>query len=148
MNLRQFYYSILPLYRSRDILSRLTDAPLDNASFPSGTHQLIQVAGHTVRALRVSFVGRFFLFLLDLIRTRLDFIRTRLDLIRSRLDLIRRYGRAFTSHVSVSKSVLPVADADQGSWIRCFFYPWIRIRDKFLRIPGSRTPDPGSNPDF
>ncbi len=87
-----FYsYSILPLCRSRDILSRLTDAPLDNGSFPSGTHQLIQVAGHTVRALRVSFVGSFFF--IDLIRTRLDLNRIRLDLIRSRLDLIRRYGR-------------------------------------------------------
>ena len=43
--------------RSRDILSRLTSAPLDNTSFPVGSHQLIQVAGHPVRALRVSFVG-------------------------------------------------------------------------------------------
>jgi len=42
---------------SREILAELTDAKLDNASFPFSTHQLIKVAGHTVRALRVSFVG-------------------------------------------------------------------------------------------
>ena len=34
-------------------LFRLTDAPLDNESFPFSTNKMIQVAGHTVRALRV-----------------------------------------------------------------------------------------------
>jgi len=43
--------------KSKEILSRLTDAPLDNESFPFSTNKMIQVAGHTVRALRVSFVG-------------------------------------------------------------------------------------------
>jgi len=42
---------------ARDILSRLTDAKLDNESFPFSTNQVINVAGHIVRALRVSFVG-------------------------------------------------------------------------------------------
>ena len=42
---------------SREILSRLTDARLDNESFPFSTNQMIDVAGHKVRALRVSFVG-------------------------------------------------------------------------------------------
>ncbi|XP_023344278.1 sarcosine dehydrogenase, mitochondrial isoform X2 [Eurytemora carolleeae] len=43
--------------RSRDILSRLTSEPLDNLSFPFSTHKMITVAGHRVRAMRVSFVG-------------------------------------------------------------------------------------------
>ena len=42
---------------SRDILSQLTPSPLDNESFPFNTNQMITVAGHKVRALRVSFVG-------------------------------------------------------------------------------------------
>jgi hypothetical protein len=62
VNLKIARHTICPksqaFIRSRDILERLTSAPLDNASFPIGTHQLIKVAGHTVRALRVSFVGR------------------------------------------------------------------------------------------
>jgi len=43
--------------RSREILSRLTNTPLDNSSFPFSTNKMITVAGHRVRALRVSFVG-------------------------------------------------------------------------------------------
>ena len=43
--------------RSRELLNCLTDTDLDNDSFPFSTHQLIEVAGHKVRALRVSFVG-------------------------------------------------------------------------------------------
>jgi hypothetical protein len=35
-----------------------------------------------------------------------------------------------------------VADPDPGSEIRCFFTPWIRIRDEFFPDPGSRIPDP------
>ena len=42
---------------SREILSKLTQTPLDNESFPFNTNQMISVAGHKVRALRVSFVG-------------------------------------------------------------------------------------------
>jgi glycine cleavage system aminomethyltransferase T len=43
--------------RSRDLLSRLTDARLDDSSFPFGTARTIDVAWATVLALRVSFVG-------------------------------------------------------------------------------------------
>jgi len=42
---------------ARHILSKLTDSPLDNLSFPFSTNKMIDVAGHRVRALRVSFVG-------------------------------------------------------------------------------------------
>ena len=42
---------------SREILSKLTQTPLDNESFPFNTNQMMTVAGHKVRALRVSFVG-------------------------------------------------------------------------------------------
>ena len=42
---------------SRHILSQLTSEPLDNESFPFNTNKMIKVAGHPVRALRVSFVG-------------------------------------------------------------------------------------------
>jgi len=42
---------------SRDILAKLTDTPLDNSSFPFSTNKMIEMAGHQVRALRVSFVG-------------------------------------------------------------------------------------------
>ena len=42
---------------SRHILAQLTPTPLDNESFPFNSHQMIEVAGHAVRALRVSFVG-------------------------------------------------------------------------------------------
>jgi len=42
---------------SKEILSKLTNSPLDNLSFPFSTNKMIKVAGHEVRALRVSFVG-------------------------------------------------------------------------------------------
>ncbi len=43
--------------RSRDVLERLTDAPLDNTAFPWLCARDITVAGHALRALRVSYVG-------------------------------------------------------------------------------------------
>ncbi len=43
--------------RSRELLRRLTDAPLGNEEFPWLTARDISVAGHPVRALRVSYVG-------------------------------------------------------------------------------------------
>ncbi len=43
--------------RSRDVLSSLTDAPLDNTAFPWLTGQEIEIAGVPVRALRVNYVG-------------------------------------------------------------------------------------------
>ena len=43
--------------KSRQILSQLTDAPLDNDNFPWFTGQQITVAGAPVRALRMNFVG-------------------------------------------------------------------------------------------
>ena len=43
--------------KSRDLLKTLTSADLSNEAFPFGTHQVVEVAGHRVRALRVSFVG-------------------------------------------------------------------------------------------
>ncbi len=44
--------------RARDLLSKLTDAPLDNASFPWLTSQVIEVGHATdVYALRVNFIG-------------------------------------------------------------------------------------------
>jgi dimethylglycine dehydrogenase len=43
--------------RSREILAGLTDAPLTTAEFPWLTARDIRVAGHEVRALRVSYVG-------------------------------------------------------------------------------------------
>jgi dimethylglycine dehydrogenase len=42
---------------SREILAVLTDTPLDSAAFPWLTGREIRVAGHDVRALRVSYVG-------------------------------------------------------------------------------------------
>jgi len=42
---------------ARDILAKLTDTDLSNSSFPFSTNKMIEVAGHRVRALRVSFVG-------------------------------------------------------------------------------------------
>ncbi|WP_315981043.1 aminomethyltransferase family protein [Aliamphritea spongicola] len=42
---------------ARRILSKLTDTPLDNDSFPWFTGQQIEVAGVPVRALRMNFVG-------------------------------------------------------------------------------------------
>jgi dimethylglycine dehydrogenase len=43
--------------RSREILATLSDTPLTTAEFPWLTAREIQVAGHDVRALRVSYVG-------------------------------------------------------------------------------------------
>ena len=43
--------------RSRDLLARLTDAPLETPSFPWLTGREIAVAGHATRVLRVSYVG-------------------------------------------------------------------------------------------
>ncbi|MCH7586131.1 MAG: GcvT family protein [Acidobacteria bacterium] len=42
---------------SRALLSELTSATLDNESFPFGTAQRIEVAGHEVHALRMSYEG-------------------------------------------------------------------------------------------
>ena len=43
--------------RSRDLLSRLTPAPLDDDAFPFATSQELDVAGATVRATRMTYVG-------------------------------------------------------------------------------------------
>lgn len=43
--------------RSRDLLARVTDAALDNASFPFGTSQRISIGLATVRAVRLTYVG-------------------------------------------------------------------------------------------
>ncbi|KAA0201281.1 hypothetical protein HAZT_HAZT002650 [Hyalella azteca] len=43
--------------KSRSLLSSLTSADLSNEYFPFSSHRIIEVAGHKVRALRVSFVG-------------------------------------------------------------------------------------------
>ena len=43
--------------KSREILQQQTQADLSNDAFPFNTCQYIEVAGHRVLALRVSFVG-------------------------------------------------------------------------------------------
>ncbi len=43
--------------RSRDVLAACTDAPLDNASFRWLSAQKITVAGHEIRAFRMSYAG-------------------------------------------------------------------------------------------
>lgn len=43
--------------KSRDILQALTDTDLSNDNFPFSTHQIVSLAGHTLRALRLTFVG-------------------------------------------------------------------------------------------
>jgi dimethylglycine dehydrogenase len=43
--------------RARDVLRQITQAPLDNASFPWLSHRDIDIAGQTVRALRISYAG-------------------------------------------------------------------------------------------
>ena len=43
--------------RSREVLARVTRAPLDNASFPWLTARRIAIAGSEVRALRLSYAG-------------------------------------------------------------------------------------------
>ena len=42
---------------SRQLLQELTTSDLSNASFPFGTHQVIDIAGKPVRAIRLTFVG-------------------------------------------------------------------------------------------
>lgn len=43
--------------KARDVLEKVTDADVSNASFPFGHVREIVIAGHTVRALRVTYVG-------------------------------------------------------------------------------------------
>jgi dimethylglycine dehydrogenase len=43
--------------KARDVLRRITRSPLDNASFPWLSQRDIDVAGKTVRALRISYAG-------------------------------------------------------------------------------------------
>jgi glycine cleavage system T protein len=43
--------------RARDVLAAVTDADVSNAGFPFGHAREIRIAGHTVRALRVTYVG-------------------------------------------------------------------------------------------
>ena len=42
---------------AREVLSKVTDADVSNAGFPFGHVREIDLAGHTVRALRVTYVG-------------------------------------------------------------------------------------------
>jgi 4-methylaminobutanoate oxidase (formaldehyde-forming) len=42
---------------SRSMLGELTSSELSNEAFPFGTHQRLEVAGHDVRALRMTYVG-------------------------------------------------------------------------------------------
>lgn len=42
---------------ARDVLSKLTDADVSNAGFPFAHVRSIEIAGHPVRALRVTYVG-------------------------------------------------------------------------------------------
>jgi 4-methylaminobutanoate oxidase (formaldehyde-forming) len=43
--------------RARDVLAAVTEADVSNAAFPFGHAREIAIAGHTVRALRVTYVG-------------------------------------------------------------------------------------------
>ena len=43
--------------KARDVLAAVTDADVSNASLPFGHVREIEIAGHTVRALRVTYVG-------------------------------------------------------------------------------------------
>jgi 4-methylaminobutanoate oxidase (formaldehyde-forming) len=43
--------------KARDVLARVTDADVSNAAFPFGHVREIDIAGHAVRALRVTYVG-------------------------------------------------------------------------------------------
>jgi 4-methylaminobutanoate oxidase (formaldehyde-forming) len=43
--------------KARDVLAAVTDADVSNAGFPFGHAREIQIAGHTCRALRVTYVG-------------------------------------------------------------------------------------------
>ena len=42
---------------SRGLLEELSGEDLSNKSFPFSTHQIITIAGHRLRALRLTFVG-------------------------------------------------------------------------------------------
>ena len=42
---------------SRSVLNKITDTDMSNAAFPFATLQIVVVAGHEVRALRVTYVG-------------------------------------------------------------------------------------------
>lgn len=43
--------------KARDVLEKVTDADVSNASFPFGHVRELTIAGHVVRALRVTYVG-------------------------------------------------------------------------------------------
>ncbi|TRY74135.1 hypothetical protein DNTS_026682 [Danionella cerebrum] len=43
--------------KSRELLQQVMDADLSNEAFPFSTHKIVDVAGHKVRAMRLSFVG-------------------------------------------------------------------------------------------
>ena len=43
--------------KARDVLAKVTDADVSHAAFPFGHIREIDIAGHTVRALRVTYVG-------------------------------------------------------------------------------------------
>jgi sarcosine dehydrogenase len=43
--------------KARDVLAAVTDADVSNTSFPFGHAREIEIAGHTIRALRVTYVG-------------------------------------------------------------------------------------------
>ena len=53
----QFGTVVLMGPRARDILGSVTDADISNAGFPFGHVRLLPIAGHEVRALRVTYVG-------------------------------------------------------------------------------------------
>ncbi|XP_067825548.1 sarcosine dehydrogenase, mitochondrial-like [Heptranchias perlo] len=42
---------------SRSVLQEVLDTDLSNETFPFSTHQIVEAAGHKVRAMRLSFVG-------------------------------------------------------------------------------------------
>ena len=42
---------------ARDVLAAVTDADVSNAAFPFGGAREIDIAGRSVRALRVTYVG-------------------------------------------------------------------------------------------
>ncbi len=52
-------YGTLSLFgpRARDVLAAVTDADISNAAFPFGAVRELTLAGHSVRALRVTYVG-------------------------------------------------------------------------------------------
>ena len=53
----QFGTVVLMGPRARDVLATVTDADISNAGFPFGHVRLLPIAGHEVRALRVTYVG-------------------------------------------------------------------------------------------